>query len=304
MRNLVGNSGGRCPRCGHGVLVTDNNTGEMFCSSCGCVVTDSIEESGPEWRSFSSEESQSKGRTGMPSSLAIHDMGLSTKIDPSDKDATGKPLSSSMKGTIGRLRTWDNRSQSQNQAQRNYQQAFHELRRLKDKLALGDAVIEKAAYIYRKAIERGLVRGRSVSALIASSLYAACRHTETSRTLKDIAAANNVNTKAITRCYRLLVRELDLKMPVADPVKCITRIASNANLNEKTKRKSLEILHKAQQNKAMAGKDPMGLAGTALYIACVKIGQKKTQRDIAEAAGVTEVTIRNRYNALKDTLKL
>ena len=234
----------------------------------------------------------------------MHDMGLATIIGQADKDATGKPLSSSMRSTIERLRTWDSRSQVHEPVDRNFRQAFSELDRLKDKLAVGDAVVEKAAYIYRKALEKGLVRGRSISALIASALYAACRDTETPRTLKDIGSASNIKRKDIARCYRLLLRELGLRMPVVDPIKCVARIASKAELSEKTKREAAKILKTAEENKISAGKDPMGLAAAALYVACVTNGENKTQRDVAEAAGVTEVTIRNRYKGLKLALNL
>lgn len=293
----------RCPRCGQGSLVTDTDTGENFCGKCGYVMTQEAIESGPEWRSFSKED-EGKSRAGVPTSLAMHDMGLATVIGQVDKDASGKPLSSSMKNTIERLRTWDSRSQVHEPADRNFRQAFSELSRLKDKLALGDSVIEKAAYIYRKAIEKGLVRGRSISALIASALYAACRDTETPRTLKDIGMASNIKRKDIARCYRLLLKELSLKMPVVDPIKCVARIASKAELSEKTKREATRILKTAEENKVSAGKDPMGLAAAALYVACVSNGENKTQRDVAEAAGVTEVTIRNRYKGLKLALDI
>ena len=291
----------RCPRCGQGSIVTDASTGENFCGKCGFVLTDKISESGPEWRSFSNE-GENKSRAGVPTSLAMHDMGLATVINPQNRDATGKPLSASMKSTIERLRTWDSRSQVHEPVDRNFRQAFSELDRLKDKLAVGDAVIEKAAYIYRKALEKGLVRGRSISALIASALYAACRDTETPRTLKDIGGASNIKRKDIARCYRLLVKELDLKMPVTDSVQCVARIASKIGIAEKTKRYAIKVLKIAQDNEASAGKDPMGLAAAALYLSCVKNGEDKTQRDIAEAANVTEVTIRNRYKGLKESI--
>jgi len=294
----------RCPRCGQGSIVTDTNTSESFCGKCGYVLNEENVEAGPEWRSFSKEEGENRTRTGTPTSLAMHDMGLATIIGQADKDATGKPLSSTMRSTIERLRTWDSRSQVHEPVDRNFRQAFSELDRLKDKLAVGDAVIEKAAYIYRKALEKGLVRGRSISALIASALYAACRDTQTPRTLKDIGNASNIKRKDIARCYRLLLRELSLKMPVVDPIKCVARIASKAELSEKTKREAVRILKTAEENKISAGKDPMGLAAAALYVACVTNGENKTQRDVAEAAGVTEVTIRNRYKGLKIALNL
>lgn len=285
-------------------MVVDTAGGELFCSNCGYVVRERIEETGPEWRAFSKEEKDDRSRTGVPASLAMHDMGLATVIGVEDRDASGKSLPASMKATIERLRTWDGRSQVHEPVDRNLRQAFSELDRLADKMSLSDAVIEKAAYIYRKALERGLVRGRSISALIAASLYAACRDTETPRTLKDVQAVSNVRKKDIARCYRLLLREMDLRMPVVNPAKCVSRIASKADLTEKTKRKALEILKRAEETRTSAGKDPMGLAAAALYVACVLLGENKTQKDVAEAAGVTEVTIRNRYKGLKAALDL
>lgn len=293
-----------CSICKSGQTVTDPESGEIICRNCGLVLSDRGQESRPEWRAFTSEEANDRSRTGIPRSLARHDMGLSTVIGRTDKDASGRILDGAMRSTMGRLRAWDFRTQAHSPTDRNLRQAFSELDRLKDKLAVGDAVIEKAAYVYRKALEKGLVRGRSISALVAAALYAACRDTETPRTLKDIANASNIKKKDVARCYRLLIRELDLKMPVVDPVKCVARIASKAGLSEKTKRKALEILKKAEEGKISAGKDPMGLAAAALYVACVMNGENKTQKDVAEAAGVTEVTIRNRYKGLKTHLRL
>jgi transcription initiation factor TFIIB len=285
-------------------MVTDRETGEMFCSKCGFVATEKLQESGPEWRSFTQDEHGDRARAGAPTSLTMHDMGLATIINPINKDASGKPLSSTMKSTIERLRTWDSRSQVHEPVDRNFRQAFSELNRLKDKLTISDAVMEKAAYIYRKALDKGLVRGRSISALIAAALYAACRDTSTPRNLKDIEMAANIKRKDIARCYRLLVKELSLKMPVTDSIQCVARIASKIGIGEKAKRSAIVVLKSAQEKEVSAGKDPMGLAAAALYLACVKNGEDKTQRDIAEAANVTEVTIRNRYKGLKELLDL
>src|SRR5713101_6166175 len=279
-------------------MVVDTAGGELVCSSCGFVVKEKIEEVGPEWRAFSKDERDDRSRGGIPTSIAMHDMGLATVIGGVNKDASGKSLSASMKATVERLRTWDSRSQVHEPIDRNLRQAFSEL----DRLSVSDSVVEKAAYIYRKALERGLVRGRSISAIIAASLYAACRDRETPRTLKDLAVVSNVKKKDIARCYRLLLKEMDIRMPVVDPTKCVSRIASRASLSERTKRRALEILKKAEEARISAGKDPMGLAAAALYVSCTLEGESKTQRDVAEAAGVTEVTIRNRYKGLRSAL--
>jgi transcription initiation factor TFIIB len=295
-------SGPKCPSCGDKKMVTDQNTGELFCGKCGFVVTDKISDTGAEWRSFANDETN-RTRVGAGTSLTMHDMGLSTIIGTQNKDSTGKPLTSAMKSSIERLRTWDSRTQAHSSADRNLRQALNEMDKLKDKLALTDAVIEKAAYIYRKAMEKKLVRGRSIQGLVAACLYASCRNTETPRTLDDIAKGINIRRKDVARCYRLIFRELELRMPVVDPVKGVSRIASIAKLTEKSKRKAVSILEKAKKLGIVAGKDPMGIAAAALYLACISTGEIKSQKDISIASGVTEVTIRNRCAGLRQMIK-
>jgi len=291
----------RCPSCNKSSLLVDDDSGELLCSMCGIVVSENRESDGPEWRSFANDAGD-KSRVGAGTSITMHDMGLSTMISPTNKDATGKPLSSTMKKSIDRLRTWNTRSQVNSASDKNLRQALSEMDKLKDKLSLTDAVIEKAAYIYRKANEKKLVKGRSIHGLVASCIYAACRDTQTPRTLDDVADGINVRRKDVARCYRLIFRELDLKIPVADPINGVARIASKAGLGEKTKRKAVMLLNKAKKIGMVAGKDPMGLAAAALYLACIADGGNTTQRNISDASGVTEVTIRNRCVGLKQLL--
>jgi len=288
----------RCPSCAQHRIITDDNTGETFCSVCGCVITDKLEDAGAEWRSFSGDD-VNRSRVGSRTSLTIHDMGLSTVIGSANKDSTGRPLPAAVKTSIERLRTWDNRTQANSSSDRNLRQALNEMGKMKDKLALADQVIEKAAYLYRKAMDENLVRGRSIHGMVAACLYAACRTTETPRTLDDVAGGINVRRKDVARCYRLVCRELDLKMPVVDPVKGVSRIASIAKLSERTKRRAVSILDKAKKLGMVAGKDPMGIAAAALYLACINSGEAKSQKDISIASGVTEVTIRNRCAGLR-----
>ena len=300
----ITNNKDRCQRCGNSTIISDTETGETICKKCGFVISDRLETTGPEWRSFLEDGKSDKSRTGDGTSLRRHDMGLATIINPANRDAAGKPLTYNMKNTIRRLRISNNRIQFNQSIDRNFREAFSDLDRMKDKLAISNAIVEKSAYIYRKAIENGLVRGRSIAALMGATLYAACRDTETPRTLKDIAEKTNIKRKEIARCYRMLLKELDLKMPVVDPVQCISRIGSKLGISEKTKRYAIEILRKAEQNDYVAGKNPMAMAGTALYLSCVKMKEDRTQKEIAQAANITEVTIRNRSKGIKNFLKM
>jgi len=179
-----------------------------------------------------------------------------------------------------------------------------ELERLSSKVSISPPIKEKAAVIYRRALDKTLVRGRSINAIAAASLYAACRKSGSPRTLREISEASLVDKKDVARCYRLLLQELDFHMPISDPLMYVSKIAEKNGVSGKTQGIAISILRDARQKRFSAGKDPMGMAAAALYIACLQNNEKTTQKDIAEAAGVTEVTVRNRYKALKRQLNL
>src|SRR5829696_2340078 len=203
-----------CSICGCNQTITDTESGEIICSKCGQVISDKIEEILPEWRNFaSSDGSNDKSRIGMSTSLARHDMGLSTIVGRTDRDASGQKIDAQMRSTMERLRIWDFRTQRHTPTDRNLSLAFNELDTLKDKLGLPDAVFEKAAYIYRKAQQRGLVRGRTISSILAAAVYIACREMGISKTLKDIVAVSNIRLKIISKTYRKLLVELNYKVP-------------------------------------------------------------------------------------------
>jgi transcription initiation factor TFIIB len=293
-----------CPECGSAKLVHDYETGETVCGACGLVIREQMMDKGPEWRAFTQEEKASRSRVGVPTSYSVHDKGLSTAIGRVDRDAFGRKLPVSTRLQMWRLRKWQIRSRVHSSVDRNLAQAMAELDRLSDKAYIPSSVKEKAAVIYRKALDKGLVRGRSIAAIAAASLYASCRSTETPRSLREISEASLVDKKDVARCYRLLIRELDISMPIADPLTYVSKIAERTGISGQTQGAAIRILREAKSKHAASGKDPMGLAAAALYIACLQNDEKKTQKDIAEAGGVTEVTVRNRYKSLKRRLGL
>jgi len=294
----------KCPECASKNLVHDYDTGETICGTCGLVLYEQMMDKGPEWRAFTQEEKASRSRVGAPTSYSVHDKGLSTTISQVDRDAFGRKLPLSTRLQMWRLRKWQIRSRVHSSVDRNLAQAMAELERLSGKVYIPSSIKEKAAVIYRKALDKGLVRGRSINAIAAAALYAACRGSGTPRTLREIAEASLVDRKDVARCYRLLLQELDFHMPVADPLTYVSKIAEKNGVSGKTQGAAIQILREARRKRAAAGKDPMGLAAAALYIACLQNSEKKTQKNIAEAAGVTEVTVRNRYKALKKQLNL
>lgn len=288
--------------CNSQPTITDTERGEMFCGGCGLVLTEKIEDENSEHTSYTQEEYLTQTRTGPATSLTMHDRGLSTIIGQ-NKDSSGHALSGRAKATFYRLRTWDQRTKSRSK-NRNLSQAFTLLNGIKTKLGIPEMVVENTAYLYRKAASMNLARGRSIAPLISAALYAACRETNTPRTLDDISDAGNVSRKSLSRTYRTLVRRLDLNLNQYDTAGFVTRIANILEVKEKTKRDALDILRKSQEKEISAGKNPVAQAAASLYLASLLNGETLSQTAFSKASGVSSVTIRNRVTSIKKILKL
>jgi len=294
-------TGSNCPHCGGTRIVSDRQTGEMICANCGLVVTDTIMDTGPEYRVFNLQEANDRRRTGTGYSMSIYDKGLSTVIK-GDKDASGKRLDYETQRRMRRLQRQDNRSKVNETHARNLSIAMAELDRMASELHLPQNVKENAALIYRKALKEDLIRGRSIDAFVAASLYAACRLQKIPRPLKEVSKVSKRLHSEVAMTYRLIHKELKLRPPVDGPFKFIPSIAAKLSVNQPTEQLAINILKKADEIKALTGKDPRGLAAAALYMACQETKEKRVQRVIAKAAGTTEVTLRNRYRGLKQAL--
>jgi len=292
----------KCPRCGSTHLISDPENGEMVCAKCGLVVEEELIDRGPEWRAFTADEKQSRTRTGLGMSYTLYDKGLSTVFN-GYRDAQGNRLKDETRVKMDRLRKYDNRSKFDETWRRNLSIAMAELDRVAAALHLPQSIKEQAALIYRRALKMDLIRGRSIDAFVAASIYAACRQSRIPRPLKEITKASTREHSEVARTYRLLIREMKLKMPVDDPMKFIPSIASKLNLRRDTEQYAVDILRRAKERQGLTGKDPRGIAAAALYMACIDNNDKRIQKDVAEAAGTTEVTLRNRLRGLESTLK-
>jgi len=295
-------SGSKCPRCGSAELIIDTELGEEICGKCGLVVSEDIVDRGPEWRAFTSAEKDVRPRAGSGESLALYDKGLSTRFS-GGRDAHGKRIDLQMRERMSKLKRYDTRAKMDESWARNLSIAMAELDRLTAMLHIPRNIKEHAALIYRKALQRNLIRGRSIDAFVAASVYAACRIQKVPRPLKRISQASTREHSEVSRSYRLLVRELKLRMPIDDPMKFVPSIAAKLNLRRNTELQALDILSRARDSQGLSGKDPRGLAAAALYMACMVNNDKRVQKDVAAAAGTTEVTLRNRLRGLETLLK-
>ncbi|MCL4348429.1 MAG: transcription initiation factor IIB [Thermoplasmataceae archaeon] len=294
----------KCPECGSTQLVRDYERGELICNNCGIVIDESFIDQGPEWRAFDSEQNESRARAGSPMTFTIHDKGLSTDISWKNKDSYGKSIPTRNRAQLYRLRKWQKRIKVSNAAERNLSQALQEMERMASNLSIPNDVRETAAVIYRRAVKQNMIRGRSIEGVVAGSLYAACRITNVPRTLDEISAITRVKKKEIGRTYRIMSRYLQLNIMPSKPEDYLNRFCSRLKLSMETRKKAAEIIKMAQDGDLTSGKGPTGVAAAAIYIASIITQERRTQRSVAEVAGVTEVTIRNRYKELTEKLSL
>ena len=280
-----------CPECG-GNIISLQEKGEIVCGQCGLVIRERILDiyhSGK--RAFTKQEKESRERTGSPISILLPDMCLSTVID---KHNIKNPDLKRAAKWNSRM-TWD---------KRNMLIATTELKRIGSNLNLPDHIKKSAIRLYKEAFKKKLLRGRSINGMVAACLYFACREKKIPRTLQEILDETLINAKNVRRCYRTLIRELNLKAPSTDPISLIPRYIAELNLDAEIENTTIDILKKFVTNFSTSGKDPKGLCAGALYLVCKIRNKRISQKEIANLVGVTEVTLRSRYKELIKKLNI
>ena len=261
-------------------------------------------DTGPEWRAFDSEQREKRARGGAPIKYTRPDKGLVTEIDKYNRDIRGVKISSKKQAQFYRMRKWHKRASISTSMERNLAIALSELDRIASYLGLPENIRESAALVYRKCVEKGLIRGRHIESVVAAVIYAICRNYGIPRTLDEIANIAGAEKKEIGRTYRFIMHELEMKVPLTDPRLYISRFVAALKLSGKVQEIAVKLLQKAISKGLVSGRGPTGVAAAAVYIASAMYGERRTQKEVADVAGVTEVTIRNRYRELKKELQL
>lgn len=294
----------QCPECKSKRLIRDYERGEIICADCGLIIAENIQDQGPEWRAFDAEQKEKKARGGAPVKFMRPNKGLVTEIDQYNRDIRGAKISAKKQAQLYRMRKWHKRASVSSSMERNLIIALTELDRVSSSLGLPENIKESAALLYRKAVKNELIRGRLIESVVAAVIYAICRMRGLPRTLDEIAKASGIEKKEIGRAYRFLKSELDIDVPLTDPSQYVPKFATALKLSGEVQNDAVKLIKKALKKGLISGRGPTGVAAAALYIASAMHGVKKTQKEVADVAGVTEVTIRNRYRELKKELGL
>lgn len=289
-----------CPECNSTDLEFDSQKAEISCRRCGYVLEDAIINQGQDWVAYDREQIVKRARTGAPMTLTVSDKGLTTTMG----NVNGNNVPERNKAQMYRISKINHKIRISGTGERNLAIALSELNRECSRLGLPRSVKEDAALIYRKAARQNLVRGRSIEGMVAASVYTAAKLCNLPRTLDEVSNASNVTKKQIGKNYRFLTRELNIKIRPPSPVDFIPRFASLLGVSGEVESKAIDIVNKSKEQGLLNGPEPTGVAAATIYIASVLLGEKITQRQVAETANVSEVTIRNRYKELTEKLEL
>lgn len=285
-----------CNRCKGSLVFADD---EIVCGKCGIVVDDKIIDSSRDYDGSGQPEGMSSGgRTGPPVNKMFKE-SLASTISQTGRDANGNRLRGEAKGMMNRIIVWDKRGKASGVKTRNM--ANSEITRIAEVLHIPEQVKQRGAEIFRQCEELKMLRGRTTTVFSAACLYAAVREAGLSKTLTDFTEICFTRRNDISAYYRLIIQICEIKPKVMSPISFISRIATNANppMSVTVQKLAMEMLNKLE---GKAGKDPVGLAAAALYQVAMTKNLEHTQRVLSLAAGITEVTIRNRINDMKKEL--
>jgi transcription initiation factor TFIIB len=294
----------KCPSCGSTDLLFDNERGELVCNNCGLVIEENATDTGPEWRAFDADQRNARARTGAPIKYTKPNRGLVTEIDLYNKDIRGVRIPSKRQAQLYRMRKWHKRASIASSSERNYLIALPELNRVSSYLGLPGNIRESAALLYRKCVQGNLIRGRPIETVVQAVIYASCRQAGMPRTLDEISNISGLPKKEIGRAYRVISHELNLKIPLTDPISYVPRYVNALKLSGEAQESAVKLLKNAMKKGLVSGRSPTGVSAAAVYIAGALAGERRTQKEVADVAGVTEVTIRNRYRELKEQLNI
>lgn len=292
----------KCPECGSTNIINDYDTKERVCGNCGYVIGTEMAQ-GPEWRSYTQEERQRRERAGPP-------LKSSSSLDLSTKIQIGPNASYEI-----RKLSWRQRQEGKDDTEKSLRFALYQIQKIADRLGiLPDSQLrEDIATIYRKARKAELLKGRTIKCVVAASFYYVFRKKKIPRTLNEIEQATEVPKIYITRTYNMIARTFDTPMPVFDPIVYVSKISEIIGISGKTQGDTIRILKEAKEKRIFSSRGPKGRAAAALYIACLQnkeevlkgwVRRPVTQQDLANAAEISDVTLRNLYKELKQKLNL
>jgi transcription initiation factor TFIIB len=290
-----------CRACGSGQTVFDYKHGEILCRGCGLVLEDRLFDFGPEWRAFDEDQMNKRARAGGPIRFAKQNIGLTTEIDRYDRDIKGSAIPTERKAQLYRLRKWQRRSRMGTSVDRNLSIALPELDRMCAHLNVPNNIKEECAVLYRKCVNKGIVRGRSIESVIAAIIYLISRNHHLPKTLEELEKVSGVKVKDIGRSYRTICRRLAMRMPVVTAADYVPRLASEKGISGETEAKAIEILESARKCGIIAGKVPISIAAAAICLAAHLTGDKQAQK-IRGFTDVPESAIRTRFEELTKEL--
>jgi transcription initiation factor TFIIB len=277
--------------------ITDIITGEIFCGNCGIVLLEKSVDRSDKLNRLTKEGHTDKIRNGPPSKISVSEMSKSSIISKGNFDANGNKILAKNKIHFSRLRLWDSRSK-RDKKERNFLRAFAVLDAYASKLNIPENAKENSAYIYRKAVEKNIIRGSSITSMMAASTYTACKQLGIPRSVDEVSRVANIRRKLLTKTYRRLVKNLELKINATE-IDYTSKVANMLSVSEKTSRLAHKIINDLKKEGIHVGKNPIGISGASIYLSAIHHNEHIPMAKISKKTNISVVTIRKISKLLK-----
>jgi transcription initiation factor TFIIB len=175
-----------------------------------------------------------------------------------------------------------------------------ELSRVSSRLNLPNHVADTAAKLLRLLYRQGLVRKSNAPEYIAASVFAAARLTGFTLTMKDVVEAVETDIQLAWHAYRRLVERVRVRFKPLGPAHYVSQVVSRLKLSSRVENLALRFTQLLVRSGLAQGKPPQPLAAAAVYLASILLDEKRNQSEVAQAVGVSDATIRNRYRDIVD----
>lgn len=276
-----------CPEC-DGEVVREGI--EDVCQDCGLVVDVDDIDRGPDWQTFESGDSRGFRRcNGQPSTPAFHDDSLGSQVQIRDLETERHE----------RLRTWHRRVASGDGSERSRRKGHIEIARMTSALDLSEDVRERACVLFREAADEVGLPGRSVEGVAGAALWEAARQQDLPLTMPLLTDAARVGETEIGRAWSAASEQCGWESIPQTPVTLLPRMADQLDLSAAHEREARQMCEAIAEEPCTYGKSPRGIVAAVIYI----VTDHETQSRIAQAADVSTVTIRQRYQEIEAALR-
>ncbi|AFK50485.1 Transcription initiation factor IIB [Thermogladius calderae 1633] len=284
----------RCPVCGNQNIVFDYSENAYVCPVCGTV----LEERPIDYGIETLIKDETTPRVSGSFTNRVHDRGIG-----------GTEIAGRIVNHVKEGRGWVARQKDVrvSKSERIVEKALKHLNDLVKLIKPPTAVAETAGEILREAVAGKNFKEKTLKRLAAASLYLSYKIHGYPRPFKQFASELGLEPQEVWNAIKMVsesVKNLNKKLARNEPQTIISYIVKSSGLPPEVEFVANKIVAEVTSTGLVSGKGLSSLAASAVYVAAILTGNRRTQLDIAKTVGLTDVAIRNSYSEIVRNLDI